>query len=654
MYRISLIDMPFANLQTPSIALTQIRAILEAEFQEQVSVDVLSLNHDFAHYIGIELYQYLTSSMKALYAGLGDWFFREQAFPELPDNTEKYIQRYFWGNSEEEQKIKEMIAQKRPKLDEYMDSLITMYELDKAQIVGFTSMFMQNAASFAMVRRLKRINPEVITVVGGANCEFPMGRVIAERVENIDYVFSGPALKSFPDFVKYCLDGEPSRCRSIRGVFFKGAEVPDSGAQCIGEELSIDTPLDLNYEDFMRRFDGHFGETGLKPILPFETSRGCWWGERAHCTFCGLNGVSMAYRAMKPELAIKQFESLFRYSGTVTLLEAVDNILPRNYLAEVLPMLETPPDMEIFYEVKADLSEEDFAVLAGSKVKRIQPGIESLATSTLKLMRKGTTAFQNVNFLKMCAVYGIKPDWNLLIGFPGEGAEVYRRYLETIPLLVHLEPPSGVFPVRFDRFSPYYNQAQKYGLDLHPMDFYSFVYPFDEGTLKDLAYYFADHNVRAEYFTTVAQWIGPLQAVIGQWLARWEDPDKSLSPRLEFKGDSHTICDSRSGVDVEYSVGPAGKAILKYLSKPTWTEDVLKVFSREYGSDITRQLEFLKGKRLLFQEGERLMSLVLDRERKKSARDSVLSKGQVEGKNTLHVLQSQLTRPTSGSCETQP
>ena len=32
-----------------------------------------------------------------------------------------------------------------------------------------------------------------------------------------------------------------------------------------------------------------------------ETARGCWWGERQHCTFCGLNGATMAFRSKTPE-----------------------------------------------------------------------------------------------------------------------------------------------------------------------------------------------------------------------------------------------------------------------------------------------------------------------------------------------------------------
>lgn len=56
--------------------------------------------------------------------------------------------------------------------------------------------------------------------------------------------------------------------------------------------------------------------------------------------------------------------------------------------------LDTPPGMSMVYEVKADLDEDDFRDLARARVMRIQAGIEALNTSTLKLMRKGTSVFQ--------------------------------------------------------------------------------------------------------------------------------------------------------------------------------------------------------------------------------------------------------------------
>ena len=610
MFRISLVNMPFSNLTLPSIALTQLKSVLESAFGQEISVEILYLNHDFAKCLGTEFYTRLSNSMESLNTGLGDWFFRQVAFPELADNSERYFNRYFPRGNPGAQALREMVTQKRRGADELMEQLISKYELDRAQLVGFTSMFMQNTASFAMARKIKRRNPDVIITMGGANCEFPMGWAVARQVRDIDYVFSGPALKSFPKFVGYCLAGDVSQSSTIAGVFARGMPLPQPGSRTIGEELSIDVPIALDYAPFLERMEEYFSGQKIKPMLAIETSRGCWWGERAHCTFCGLNGASMAYRAMKPDLAIELFNSLFQYAGTVTRLMAVDNILPKSYLTEVLPFLNTPPDMDIFYEVKADLAEQDVAALAHARVKNIQPGIEALATTTLKLMKKGTTAFQNLKLLKLCARYGVEPHWNLLVGFPGEGEEVYRKYIDCIPLLTHLHPPSGAYPVRFDRFSPYYYQADKYALNLRPLDFYFLIYPFEKEDISNLAYYFLDQNTEdaePQYFVAMVEWINKLRAKVSQWLALWKDSRNP--PKLCFQ-DNDVIYDSRSGSVLEYHVGETGKAILQHLEKPTRIGELCKVFSPEL--NVLEEFAGLQEKGLFFQEEDRFFSLVLD------------------------------------------
>jgi len=347
MYTIMLIDMPFSNVAMPSIALTQLKSTLRRRFGNEIDIHTIYLNHDFATFLGVEPYHYVSTSMQSFNAGFGDWFFRQEAYPELTDNTEAYFRRCF-PQAAQARLFQELVHQKRFKLGPYMQDLITLYKLDRAQLVGFTSMFMQNTASFALARKLKQRNPGVVTVMGGANCEFPMGEVIAKHMDAIDFVFSGPALKSFPEFVQYCLDGRTAKGSTIRGVFSRHG-LPKSGTDTIGEDLEIDSPVELDYDSFLRRFARYFPSSRIKPTLTFETSRGCWWGQRAHCTFCGLNGASMGYRSMKPEVAIRQFNSLFRYSGKVAHLAAVDNILPKSYLQDVLPALQTPENMEIFF-----------------------------------------------------------------------------------------------------------------------------------------------------------------------------------------------------------------------------------------------------------------------------------------------------------------
>ncbi|MBI4524202.1 MAG: RiPP maturation radical SAM protein 1 [Deltaproteobacteria bacterium] len=618
MGKIVLINMPFAALNSPSIALTQLKSMLEDRHKSRMSVEILYLNHDFAKYIGIELYQHLVESLDANNSGIGDWFFRQSAFPELADNADLYFRRYYPYRDEPTQALKRSILQKRPGIDRFLVGLIDRYKIDQAEIVGFTSMFSQNAACFAFARHLKARNPGVVIVMGGANCEAPMGQEIVKHVNAIDFVFSGPALKNFPEFVQYCFEDQTEKCNSIGGVFSKlnCSSAGSGGIGAIGEDLDIDVNVELDYRGFLDTLKENFPDQGIKPVLFFETSRGCWWGEKAHCTFCGLNGMTMKYRAMAPERAIAQFKSLFsRYACVCSHFECVDNIMPRNYLKEVFPFLSVPPHASIFYEVKAELSDQDLQVLAQARVKDIQPGIESLATSTLRLMKKGTMVFQNLILLKSCVAHDIFPRWNLLVGFPGEGQEVYEKYLHDIPLLTHLRPPFGVYPVRFDRYSPYFVKAEQYGLDLHPYDFYSLIYPFNEEALANMAYYFMDYNSNAEYFNVMLEWIGQLREKVELWRNRWYGENQPVPPELVFKqrDGSVVVYDSRFGQAIEHEISDGARQMLERLTKPATAVDLASALGEAPGLDVERNLTFLQERSLIFQEGERFLSLVLPR-----------------------------------------
>ena len=61
---------------------------------------------------------------------------------------------------------------------------------------------------------------------------------------------------------------------------------------------------------------------------------------------------------------------------------------------------------------------------------------------------------------------------------------------ELLPHLVHLEPPAGMGFVRFDRFSPYFDHPERFGIsNLRPKAAYFDIFP--SWTRYDqLAYYF--------------------------------------------------------------------------------------------------------------------------------------------------------------------
>ncbi|HZF11549.1 MAG TPA: RiPP maturation radical SAM C-methyltransferase [Thermoanaerobaculia bacterium] len=616
MYRIALINMPFAAADIPSIALAQLRSRVESELASEVQCEVLYPNLDFLNFLGPQFYEIISGSVQANTSGLGDWFFSLAAFPEKADNPEAYLVRHFSEHRAQLDVFRKQLTEKRRGAGAFLDSLIDLYRLDQCSLIGLTSMFSQNVANFALARKVKERNPGVVIVMGGANCEAPMGNVIARNVPWIDFVFSGPALHSFPELVRNLRRGAVEECHKIQGVLSRkklALQLLDGGKE-IGAELDITVDVPIDYDDYFAALDQKVPRgANLHPRLPFETSRGCWWGERSHCTFCGLNGATMKYRALPPENALALLHGLFdRYASRVTIFESVDNILPREYLTEVLPHLETPEGVALFYEIKADLKEREMAAMARAKVTRIQPGIEALSTTTLKLMRKGTTSFQNLKFLKNCGRYGIKAFWNLLVGFPNEPEEIYRKYYDDLPLLTHLQPPNGVYPIRFDRFSPYHFQAKEYGLKLKPSKFYEMIYPFPKEEFENLAYFFADEDYKAAYITATARWLGRLRERVAVWQLRWNQHDQRLKPELMVKErhGSRLIYDSRSGSAVEHKPSATGWTVLEALSdqhRPTRLAEKLGLTETEVASEVA----YLKQRGLVFEEDGLLLSLVL-------------------------------------------
>jgi len=226
-------------------------------------------------------------------------------------------------------------------------------------------------------------------------------------------------------------------------------------------------------------------------------------------------------------------------------------------------------------------------------------------------MRKGTSAFGNIGFLKSCIAHEINPMWNLLIGFPGEPASVYEKYTRDIPLLTHLPPPSGVFSVRFDRYSPYFTRQQEYGLRLEPMDFYRLVYPFERAVLENMAYYFSDTSRNAEYLYQMADWHVPLTRAVAKWKRLWSQ-SRATRPVLVVRNRNGrtVVYDSRGERPVEYPITDDQAAVLRRLSRQTRLSGVGEALGPDLSADANACLRFFNDKKLLFTEDDRIMSLV--------------------------------------------
>jgi magnesium-protoporphyrin IX monomethyl ester (oxidative) cyclase len=180
-------------------------------------------------------------------------------------------------------------------------------------------------------------------------------------------------------------------------------------------------------------------------------------------------------------------------------------------------------------------------------------------------------------------------------------------------LLTHLPPPNGAAVVQFHRYSPYFTKAKEYGLELEPLEFYGFTYPFSKQSLENIAYYFVDTKFDAEYRVAITSWIARIQKSTTDWRFRYNGANSALPARLYFKeSEGQTVVyDSRSGQAVEHKISEAGLQVLRSCNKAKRIAQLAAELGHLPNFDAVQEVAYLQERGLLFQEHERLLSLVL-------------------------------------------
>jgi ribosomal peptide maturation radical SAM protein 1 len=440
------------------------------------------------------------------------------------------------------------------------------------RVFGLSTMFSQNLCCVCLARIIKEEKPTSLVLIGGPNCDGQMAHGIAALSEDFDYIFIGEAEASFGDF-----------CRRLReheilpeGRFISGA--PTTGL----DELSCP-----DYDGYFAQLSFFLPKSQLLAtnhvVLPYETSRGCWWGQKHHCTFCGLNPDIMAFRAKNADKALADLRQLRQRYGR-RLIDMTDNIMPMQYFAGLLPdLIRADLDLDIFYEQKSNLNFLQLRMLKASGVNSIQPGIEALSTSLLRRMRKGVSGAQNIRLLRDCRSLGISTSWNLLFNFPGDEDNDYVETLSLIPKLRHLSPPMGFLPVFFDRFSPYYRAPTEFGIrGLRPLAQYAEVYP-RHLKAEDFAYHFiGDADVLSARNPGLAQ---QLSEEVGRWIAEWQARRPSLIVS-RFSTGEYVVYDTREKGDPSVQVISRSMAALITNESTGGSEELEQALSHDWMIEV--------------------------------------------------------------------
>lgn len=507
--RVAIVCMPFASSDRPSIQLGLVGAITRRAGYE---TDLLHFNLNLASRLGAPLYERLCQSRQHM---TGEWLFSIAAFgADAPSTPDDYFAA-FPGEADWAAEIGSSTAGlaelRETVLPQFVDDCAAAVDWTRYRVVGFSSLFQQNVASLALARRIKALSPATAIVFGGANMEGEMGAEVARAFPWVDFVVSGEADEVFPKLLDAICRGETP---DLPGVYVRDAGEVRGGGHA-GPITDLDALPAPDYGPYFAQAE----ELGLVDdfrrtwTLPIETSRGCWWGQKHHCTFCGLNGLGMGFRSKSPQRVMAELSDLADRHRIVSFV-AVDNILDMKYVdALFVQNAQKRLDYSFFYETKANLTRAQIKTMFLGGVRRIQPGIESMSTDVLALMRKGCSMLQNVNTLRWCRYYGIGVNWNLIWGFPGERPEHYANELAALRCLAHLEPPIGEGRIWLERFSPNYVDRKTFPVsNVRAERSYAFVYPAHVDVDR-IAYFFdyemgdtVDQSLHAETHAWVTEW----------------------------------------------------------------------------------------------------------------------------------------------------
>jgi len=559
MNRVALVNMPWSSLSYGSIALGILKRMLR---RAKIPADIFNLNLDLARRMDLNIYT--SFAMNPL---PGEWMFSQHLFGQFGSRELKNSLSDLLQDPVFQRRAKAHFKHIPPELEdkcnqaitEFIEESLTSISWERYAVAGLTSVFGQHVSSLLFAKKLKEKHPEIKIVFGGANVQGDMGAATLNAFDWVDYVVDGEGEEVFPALVKNILENKPYE--KLPGVSLRknGQVFLHSGPPPMYPMNKAPIP---DFTEYFRDIRASGLSDVIEPHLLFESSRGCWWGEKAHCTFCGLNGGLMKYRSKPARRVMREVTSQSRRYKTF-MLEAVDNILDTESFSTFLPWIaERNLDVELFYEIKSGMDRRQMDLLDAAGITNVQPGIESLNTQVLKLMRKGVTAIQNVQTLRLCQEKKMRVSWAILYGFPGETRQHYEESLETAALISHLHPPLSVLRIILQRFSPYHFDAERFGIkNIRPGALYEFIYPKTKVDLDKLAFYF-DYSVDG-MTDNPESYIKPVRDFAARWQAAFANSKIRFTCR---RGAGFLELNDNRPLKPDAKIGNPRKTILKGLT----------------------------------------------------------------------------------------
>lgn len=331
-----------------------------------------------------------------------------------------------------------------PKMDAFLTEMVEIVLAHQPQIVGCDITYQQKNAALALLQRIKKQKPSIMTVLGGNGCAGEAGQALADSTPFVDYVFSGEADDIFAAF---CCQAASGKGKEEIHAAFPSALIA-GGQDFVHSRPSLEDAATPDFSDYFRNLEELNLAQKVDPWLLVETSRGCWWGERNRCSFCEADTQSLThgYRQKTCGKLIDELAFQSKRYGIDSFL-FTDCIMSTEHIRELLAALaQSGLKLELFAEVKADLVQDNIKDLHAAGFTYLQPGMAFFhdECDLSDLLHCGKRAIKQVELLKHCQYHGVAVSWDLLKDLLGEQPGWYQEMAELLPRISHLQPPASL------------------------------------------------------------------------------------------------------------------------------------------------------------------------------------------------------------------
>jgi len=293
-------------------------------------------------------------------------------------------------------------------------------------VVGVSCLSFNYGEARRILKTAKTLVPHAVTVMGGvhASCDKETGRL---RVQEIDYLLTGEAERTFPVFIEELCKGSPDLSR-VPGLVWRGGDGSVArNPNYLEQDLDLIERPDydaIRLEEYLRR--GYRYHTRRKPNAPIWVTRGCPY----RCRFCSaprMNGSTI--RTHSIDYVVDWVEDLYFRKG-IRLFSIIDDSFTsdmdfakefcRAMISLGLPGLgfATPTG------IRAQRTDAELLALmkrAGWECVSVAP--ESGSRRTLERMGKGIDIDSFPEKVAQIRAAGLKVHGFFIVGYPGETPE---------------------------------------------------------------------------------------------------------------------------------------------------------------------------------------------------------------------------------------